>query len=506
MEGTAETPVPRIVAGRPTRRMTWRELFQISVYWLAINAMWGALDLLILPDRMTTFVCGGLSGAGCQGHEQAIFDGIVVSKEIATAILAFAGALVALLVQPTAAAVSDYTKTRWGRRKPYIFIGTILDVVFLAGLASSNTFLAVFAFIVLLQFSSNFAQGPFQGYVPDLVPASQVGIASGLMGVMVITGNFVGIGAAAIAIALGDFRLGIAAVAILELTTMLVTVLTVREPPGVAPPRKSRTLGGAVRNTLRDVVSHRSFLWLLGSRAFFLVAVSLLTRMALFYMRDTVGLTAEQGALAVGVAGGLVLITNGLAAYPSGVLSDRVGRKTMIYVACALGFVGMLPLVFAQRDPAITLGPLAIGGGSLEIVYPMAGLSIILVGTGFGTFYAVDWALITDIIPKETTGRYMGISNVVTAMASPIALVVGGITAALFNEVIFGLGPRMAMLVAAIFYVLAALFLRPVDPRRWEVVHGAGPAVAPPDAGSVAVGVVSAAPPDPPRDGPNHPA
>ena len=174
---------------------------------------------------MTTFVCGDLSGEACQGNEQAIFDGIVVSKEIATAILAFAGALVALLVQPIAAAVSDYTKTRWGRRKPYIFIGTILDVVFLAGLASSNTFLAVFAFVVLLQFSSNFAQGPFQAYVPDLVPASQVGIASGLMGVMVITGNFVGIGAAAIAIALGDFRLGIAAVAILELTTMLVTVL-----------------------------------------------------------------------------------------------------------------------------------------------------------------------------------------------------------------------------------------------------------------------------------------
>ena len=91
----------------------------------------------------------------------------------------------------------------------------------------------------------------------------------------------------------------------------------------------------------------------------------------------------------------------------------------MIYVACALGFVGMLPLVLAQRDPAITLGPLTVGGGSLEIVYPVAGLSIILVGAGFGTFYAVDWALITDIIPKQTTGRYMGISNVVTSMAGP---------------------------------------------------------------------------------------
>ena len=51
------------------------------------------------------------------------------------------------------------------------------------------TFEAIVAFVLLLQFSSNFAQGPFQGYVPDLVPAKQVGLASALMGVMVILGG-----------------------------------------------------------------------------------------------------------------------------------------------------------------------------------------------------------------------------------------------------------------------------------------------------------------------------
>ena len=41
--------------------------------------------------------------------------------------------------------------------------------LFLIGIASAQTFVAVMAFVILLQFSSNFAQGPFQGYVPDLV-------------------------------------------------------------------------------------------------------------------------------------------------------------------------------------------------------------------------------------------------------------------------------------------------------------------------------------------------
>ena len=85
------------------------------------------------------------------------------------------GALVAVAVQPTIGVISDYTTSRWGRRKPYILIGSILDVVFLIGIANSNTLVAIAAFIALLQFSSNFAQGPFQGYVPDLVPAPRSG-------------------------------------------------------------------------------------------------------------------------------------------------------------------------------------------------------------------------------------------------------------------------------------------------------------------------------------------
>ena len=74
--------------------------------------------------------------------------------------------IVAVAVQPTVGSISDYTISRWGRRKPYIAIGSVLDVVFLIGIATSQTYLSIFAFVVLLQFSSNFAQGPFQGYMP----------------------------------------------------------------------------------------------------------------------------------------------------------------------------------------------------------------------------------------------------------------------------------------------------------------------------------------------------
>src|SRR4029077_20890212 len=80
----------------------------------------------------------------------------------------------------------------------YIVIGGLLDVAFLWALASAQSYVAIVIALVLLQFSSNLAQGPFQGYMPDLVPADQVGRASGLMGVMIILGSMAGVGIAAV--------------------------------------------------------------------------------------------------------------------------------------------------------------------------------------------------------------------------------------------------------------------------------------------------------------------
>jgi MFS family permease len=90
------------------------------------------------------------------------------------------------------------------------------------------------------------------------------------------------------------------------------------------------------------------------------------------------------------------------------------------------------------------------------------------VGVAAGAFLAVDWALMTDIIPKATSGRYMGISNVVTAAAGPLALGIGGIAMDRIGAFDFALGPRVAYAFAVVYYIIGALLLRPVDARRRE--------------------------------------
>ena len=47
-------------------------------------------------------------------------------------------AILAIIVQPTVGSISDYTVSRWGRRKPFIVVGSLLDVVFLVGIADGE--------------------------------------------------------------------------------------------------------------------------------------------------------------------------------------------------------------------------------------------------------------------------------------------------------------------------------------------------------------------------------
>ena len=424
----AVAPAPAGEEGRPTRALPLAQLIQMSVYWFGLSAIFPGLDIA-LQARMPEIVGEDLAGR-------------------AIALVGVLGAIVAVVVQPTVGSISDYTVSRWGRRKPYILVGSVLDVVFLVAIATSQAYLALLVFIVLLQFSSNLAQGPFQGYLPDLVPAPQVGLASALVGLMTLLGSVTGVAIASVGVATGQFALPIIALGVVELLTAIVLVATVQE--GRAPrDRQGRPWRAvAAEAWSMDVLRERSFMWLVLSRFFFLAGVGMLLRVGLFFMDRSLGLTDVQAGTwvfltTIAVAAGTLFAT-----IPSARVSDRVGRKLPIYAASVVGALGML-IVAAAAAPEI-----AVAGA-------------VLVGLATGTFVAVDWALMTDIIPKASAGRYMGISNVAGAMSG----VVGGAAGLTLMDLIDGAvkgptGPRAALLIAVGFLLLAALLLRPVDPTR----------------------------------------
>lgn len=437
MNDLAPSPTASETSGaRPTASLSVGHLARISLYWLGLTAIDGAVGVFT-QNRLN-------------------YDGFADPLEVGRILflLSIPVAVLSILIQPTVGAISDYTVSRWGRRKPYIVFGSLLDLVFLAGIALASNVLILGVFASLLAISTNIARGPFQGYVPDLIAERQVGLASALVGMMQILGNVTGFLLVSVAVGLGRMELAIAAVAIVELVTMVAVV--VRVSPGLPPMDRAGRSWVEIAKTAwgTDILRERSYVWLVASRLFFLMGGAMLVNLVITYLKQSHGQTVEQANGTNLVILVIVVIANLLAIVPSARISDRIGRKPVIYASCLVGSAG---LAITALAPSI---PVALVGAALF-------------GASAGTFLAVDWALITDIIPRANSGRYMGLSNVATGSSTVFAVMTGGLTLDLFNNVFgLGTGPRAAYLLGAVYYLVAIVLLRPVvEPDR----RAAGP-------------------------------
>ncbi|HEX5240440.1 MAG TPA: MFS transporter [Candidatus Limnocylindrales bacterium] len=416
---------------RPTERLPVAQLLQITLYWLGIAALQGGLGIAV-QKRLPAMVPPGETGI------YIAIQGLVILW-------------VNILVQPTVGMLSDYTVSRWGRRKPYIAIGATLDVLFVIGFAFSNSYVSLVAFLALLQFSSNFAQGPFQGYVPDLVPEEQVGLASALLGAMQTVGFVIGGAVVTLTLLFGgdqpDYTIPTILVGLIEFATAMGTIRWVREG-GRPRDRRGRSWLQIARSAWAvDILRERSFVALVLSRLMFFAGVNAFLGFWVIFLDRTMTLTnAEQGTL-YPVTQLVIALLTAVATIPAARISDRVGRKPVIYVASGIGAAGLAVMALSPSFWVFLVGAAIVACAS-------------------GTFLAVDWALMTDIIPKAASGRYMGISNIAVAAAGALAAaVVGPVMDAVGGPQQSADGPRAAYLAAVVFFILAAWFLRRVDPR-----------------------------------------
>src|SRR5262245_33285111 len=254
--------------GRPKTPLAFGQLLAVTAYWLAITVLWGAFTFSVIPRLVES--------DGVLGSSTDPLAGLAIG------LITTAGVLIAIVVQPTMGAISDHTRSRLGRRKPYILAGTLFDILFLTFAAWAfwnENYWAFVGAVILLQFSSNFAQGPYQGYIPDLVPGRQVGMASGMLGAANIAGNLLGPGLAILFVAVLPQALGYPEITLglfvvigaIELVTMLITVLFVPDRP--APPTTLTLKQRAVSAWGTDLLAQRDYVWLLVSRLFVLTAL-----------------------------------------------------------------------------------------------------------------------------------------------------------------------------------------------------------------------------------------
>ena len=371
---------------------------------------------------------------------------------MAASFLKSLGTAVAILWQPVIGGISDRTVTRWGRRRPFIVVGTAGDLVFLVGIALAGSYWWLVVCYFLLQLASNTAQAPYQGLLPDVVPPAQRGEASGFYGVANLVGIAGGTVGAGLLLVHGR-SLAIASIIVVLVSTMVVTVLLV--PDRAAPVEgQFQNLREVLAKTFGVPFRNRAFVWLMVSRLLIFMGFGGLQNFAFFYF-DNVFFHHDRRATAIAASTllGIAITVAALVTWPASRLSNRTGRRPLIFAAGLVGAAGSLVLVFSHYlwVPSGIVSPLA---GALRVpeLAAQATLTGVAIGLGLGVFFSVDWAFIQDIIPPHEGGLYMGFSNIATAGAGIIAVFLGGPLLDGFNA-----GPRLLGLPGG-FPVIFALF------------------------------------------------
>jgi MFS family permease len=313
--------------------------------------------------------------------------------------------------------------------------------------------------VILIQFSSNILQGPWQALIPDLVPESQHGTASSLKAVMDIIAT---VAAGAVAgILLGNtgqrlfganavFVTAAAPVVVFGLFVIL-TGIWARERSGSAGEEiPTRTVGEALKNAF--YVNFREtpiFGWWFANRILFWGSFIAINAFLINYLVDVIRMSQADaqsfyGTLKVILGGALIVL-----ALVSGWLSDRFGRKPVMQAAGGVAFVGALLLLFV-RDRTLII---------------VAGA---IIGMGIGAFLSASWALATDIVPRHEAARYLGIANIATCIGSGVARLLGGVLIDPINKALgsSSTGYFLLFVLATACFLISSLVIIPLPNKR----------------------------------------
>ncbi|HEX2143388.1 MAG TPA: MFS transporter [Glycomyces sp.] len=331
------------------------------------------------------------------------------------------GALVAVVANPLAGALSDRTAGRFGRRHPWTLGGVAVGAAALILLGHQSTVLGVLLCWCLAQAALNAGYASLNAGIPDHVPVRQRAVVSGWIGFPQALGLVVG--AVIVTMLVTDIPTGYLVIGLAAVAMALPFVLSTPDPPlprPTRPPFSWRALIGAFWVSPR---AHPDFAWAWFTRFLVMLGNAIGTLYLLYFLQDAVGYerlfpghTADEGVLIL-----VLLYTTGVVAtsVAGGVLSDRLGRRKWL-VAAASGVMAFAALLLTFWH-----------------TWPAAIAAAAIMGAGFGVYLSVDQALITQVLPKATDrAKDLGIINIAStapqvlgpALAAPIVAYFGGYT------------------------------------------------------------------------------
>ena len=366
-------------------------------------------------------------------------------KEASLGVIAALGAFVAIVSNLLTGALSDRTRSRLGRRRPWIIVGALGGILALGIVGFAPTLLVVAVGWMLAQLFLNMVLAALQALLPDQVPLEQRARVSAVLGIAQQVSPVVGIG-----LALGVQSAGLG-------TGNMVLI------PGVVGAVLMILLAVRIRDVPHDEVGAFSlpsfvagfriapgkrydFAWTWFGRFFVILGFAVYTTYQPYFITDRLGV--PQGELILQQLIALLVFAAALtaSAVTCGRLSDRTGRrKPFVFASAAIVGVALVMLGLTSTLPAFYI-------------------AAIVMGLGIGAYFAVDLALITDVLPDKdhTAAKDMGVFNIANSLPQSVAPAL-----APFFLSIGGGGNYTSLFIAGgVFAVIGAVLIAPIRAVR----------------------------------------
>jgi MFS family permease len=334
-----------------------------------------------------------------------------------------------ITIQPYVGFLSDRTRTRFGRRMPYLMVGAPIAALFFALIPVLHLSVPIFGLLMATIIIMNIAMAVFRtptvALMPDIIPSPLRSKANGiinLMGGLGTTLAFLG-GAFLYRADRGlPFYLG----AILMLAAVAIVVLVIREPREYEEDAKGQV---GVVSTIREIFSsqERSALFILLAIFAWFLGYNAIETFWTTYGKEFLGIAESTAAAMLTYVSAAFLIF----ALPAGFVATRFGRRRTILAGLTALLVFVLGGYFTTNMTYLTV-------------------MLIIAGIAWALININSFPMVSDVAPAGKIGSYTGLyyfSSMLAAIVSPP--VAGGLMDLLGHRVMF-LFSALSMLLAMV--------------------------------------------------------